>query len=809
MAKAFAAVSIMRCGLVAGTSVIALGLATPALAQSSQATADEQDGTQNEEIVVTAQFREQKLQDTPLAITAVTAQLLESRSQTNLADVANQAPSVVLRPQGASFGPSMTATIRGLGQGDFNPAYEPGVGLYIDDVYYPRLTGANFDLLDVERVEILRGPQGTLTGRNSEGGAIKFISRRPNGKDGGYVQATYGSRNRISMRASADFTLAPSLYVRVAGTFSDQQGYVSRIDYGCSHPGSGVASTRAGNDCLIGKDGSVGYQAVRAMLRYNPDDRVDILLSADYVNDSRTQAPEVLVYANLNNANTNAAVGVPYDSRFICGQFCNYATTGQPAATWAGPVAPGYPLVATLGENKSTYQGYGISANIDLKLSDDLKLTSITAYRNWKTRFNTDDDLSPANIGFGQNRLTHWFWSEELRLNARLGDIAEATVGGFYSDENTTYFTYQDIRYAPIPLQFIGNDPVKSKSKAAFGTVIVHPAPALTLTAGVRYTEESKSYTFVRLNPDGVTPNPFLGALNGVTGNYAGNKVDYRASLDYRFSPELLVYATVATGFKGGGIGPRPFNPAQAQPFNPEKVTSFEVGFKSDLLDRRLRFNVSAFYNKFKDAQLTLLSCPQFGGPGPCALPQNAGDADIKGFEAELFATPVHGLQIDGSLSLVDWNWKCVAIQVVRPLAVGETNICSSDPTIISRLNPQPPIKWQWSAGIQYAIPVGGNGDTLTPRFDAAYQGQLFGSTTVPTNAVIAGLDTLAGRTIANARLSYKNVEHDFDISLEVTNLFDKYYYQTNFDLTGAGAGLIKAQPGRPREWAISVKKRF
>ena len=126
----------------------------------------EENAEANREIVVTAQFREQKLQDTPLAITAIDAATLEARSQTNLADVVKQAPNVILLPATAAFGPSIAASIRGLGQNDFNPALEPGVGLYIDDVYYPRLTGANFDLLDVERVEVLRGPQGTLTGRN-------------------------------------------------------------------------------------------------------------------------------------------------------------------------------------------------------------------------------------------------------------------------------------------------------------------------------------------------------------------------------------------------------------------------------------------------------------------------------------------------------------------------------------------------------------------------------------------------------------------------------------------------------------------
>ncbi len=163
--------TMFRNALTVSVAMGALLAVSPAFAQD----ADEEDASaENSEIVVTAQFREQRLQDTPIAITAVDAALIEARSATNLADVTKAAPSVVLRPSSAAFGNSISASIRGLGQGDFNPALEPGVGLYIDDVYYPRLTGANFDLLDVERVEVLRGPQGTLTGRNSEGGAIKL-----------------------------------------------------------------------------------------------------------------------------------------------------------------------------------------------------------------------------------------------------------------------------------------------------------------------------------------------------------------------------------------------------------------------------------------------------------------------------------------------------------------------------------------------------------------------------------------------------------------------------------------------------------
>ena len=825
--------------LAAGsTAALALGLSAPASAQEApQAQAQgSADATENPngitEIVVTAQFREQKLQDTPIAITAISGAMLEQRSASALADIANSAPSVVLRPASAAFGNSITASIRGFGQIDFNPAYEPGVGLYIDDVYYPRLTGANFDLMDVERVEVLRGPQGTLTGRNSEGGAIKFISRKPTGDGGGYVSATYGIRNRINLRASADFTIAKDLFARISGTFADQGGFVDVVDYGCANPSSGVPSTTGGTKCTKYKLGDVGYTALRGIARYNPSDRVDVMISADYTKDSHNNGAEVLLYGNNANPNVQTVNGLPYDSRFICGRWCNYTSTGQEAGSFvAGLIPPlnGLPLAATTGQQSSDYEGWGVSGNVDLGLSDSLKLTSITAYRGWKSSYSIDNDLSPARVGFGNNELTHWFWSQELRLNAKLGEMADATIGGYYSDEKTTYYTLQDIRYVaagplPIfPLQFIGNDPVRTKSKAVFGTVIVRPTDAMTLTAGVRYTKDEKAYTFFRYNLDGTTINGFLdavGAANGAgydgpngtaltgrTAKFSGDRVDYRVSLDYRFSPEVLAYATVSTGYKAGGVGPRPFNAAQARGFGPEKLTSYEIGLKTDLFDRRVRLNLAGFFNDFKDAQLTLLSCPQFGGPGPCALPQNAGNAHVKGVEAELFARPIEGLQFDASASYIDWKWKCVNPAVVG----GVSGACSSDPAVVGLLskNPRGLIKTKWSIGVQYDAQMGKNG-MITPRFDIAYQSSLAGGDLAPAAGSPSALfGQVPAYTISNARLTWLNEQKDLSIALEVTNLFDKYYYLSKFDLTGAGAGAITGQPGRPREWAVTIKKKF
>ena len=755
------------------------------------------------EIVVTAQFREQRLQDTPLAITAVNSAMLEARSQTNIAEVAAQAPSVSLKPQGAAFGPSLAASIRGVGQYDFNPALEPGVGLYVDDVYYATLTGAIFDLLDLDRVEILRGPQGTLAGKNSIGGAVKLYSKRPTGDNSGMVSGTYGSRNRLDLRASFDVGLAQDLSMRVAGVAKKQEGYVKRLDFGCVNPpGSalnpavgGVVATTSNNDCLVARDGQVDYQAGRVQLRYNPGSRLDINIIADYTHDDRNAAAGVLKYAN-NPANLNIrgnATAVPYDSRFICGKFCNFASYYSPAGTWLGPVAPGYPLLETRGNGRTKFNGWGVSGQIDFDLTDGLQLQSITSYRQYKLHFSNDDDYSPLSIGNGFSALDYWGFTQEVRLNGKLlNDTLNWTLGAYYLDQRSTYATFQDLRYAPIPLQFQGNDPVNADTKAVFGAVSWELVSNLTFNGGLRYTEEHKDYTFSRLNRDG-TPNPFLGALNGVTGNYDGNRVDWRANLQYRFSDAVMVYAQASTGFKGGGINPRPFNPAQVQPFGAETLTAYEAGFKSDLFDRILRLNGAAYYSEYKDIQLTLLSCPQFGGPGPCALPQNAGNAHIKGAELEATIDPRNGLLIDGSVSYLDFKYTSI-----NPQAGGATAPAGVQ---IGMVPPYTP-KWKWAGGIQYRIDLGDSG-SLTPRFDASYQSHIF------SNAVNGSRNRIPAYTLANARLTWRNHADDFEVAFEVTNLFDKYYYLTSFDLTGAGSGFVAAQPGRPREWAVSIKKTF
>ena len=811
--KAFSG-PISRLRLCALGALGALGAWSNGLvvAQSQQVSAS---SSQLAEVVVTAQYREEKLQDTPIAISAFTSQTIEEQGAQVMSDILGSAPSVNFRPQSAAFGESVSASIRGFGQADFDPAFEPGVGMYVDDVYYPRLTGANFDLLDVERVEVLRGPQGTLYGKDSEGGAIRFVSRKPTGDAPAYISGTYGSKDLLSLVAGFDFTLADHLTGRLSGTYRTQEGYVNVYSYGCVNPGSGVPAGSGGLKCEQYSLGDAGYTGLRGLLRYNPSTNLDVLFSADYIHDEHNNGAEVLLYGNNPNPNTyapNGGTGIPLSAGFICGKWCNYTTLGNQAASWISPIPPlnGIPVAASSGTQLNTFDAYDFALNADIGITDAVKAKWITGYRNWTNTFSIDGDLSPAQTQFGNNTLTDWFWSQELRISMDFTSKLRATIGGFYSDEKTTYYTLQDIRYAPIPLQFLGNDPVKTTSKAAFGTLFYDLTDKLSLTGGARYSWDDKSYTYYRLSFDGKTPNPFLGALNGLEARFQGSRPDWHVSADYRFNPAVMTYVSWGTGYKAGGDSPRPFNPAQAIGFGPEKVNAYEIGVKTDLFDRTVRFNTAVFYNKLNDAQLVLLSCPQFGGPGPCALPQNAGDADVTGVEVEVFAKPTPNLQIDASASYMHWDWKCVDPAVV-PVPVPGATGCSSNSQVIDQLSDTPIgfMKEQGHLGAQYQIPLGGHG-SLTPRFDVTYLGPLAGANTAPAPGSASAIyGQIGGYTLLNARLTWRNAKGDLETTLEGLNLTNHYYFYSKFDLTGAGAGTITGSPGRPLQWGLTMKKSF
>lgn len=748
----------------------ATGVAGVAGAADSQV----RDELELQEVVVTAQFREQRLQDTPIAITALNAELLEQRNQTSLTAVAAQAPNVSLTETGGAFGPGIAPRIRGVGQGDYIAAMEPGVGIYIDDVYYPSLTGANFDLLDLDRVEILRGPQGTLAGRNSIGGAVKLFSQKPRGDGSGLVRGTWGSRNLLDLRAMADIALnEDSLFLRLSGVTRQQDGYVKRMDYGCVFPGQGVPNRTEHGDCLLGKEGGRDYTAGRAALRWLASDNLEVNLSADVMLDRSEVAANVLIATGP--VTPGILIGdIPFDGRYVPSDpYVSYASfyNERPDGT------------TVYFEPKTNTKVWGTNLTVDWTLSPSMVLKSITSYREFDSRWAEDNDASPAYLGLGAEHQSNESFSQELRLVGQLGSAFDYALGAFYFDQTTIGRTHQMLNYA-IPgmlFEFLGNDPTEASSEAVFANGTWHITDALNLNAGVRYTREKKSYTFSRLDPDG-NPAAIVGNLSGQTGRYKGSEWDYRVNLDYRWTDQLMTYGSVSTGFKGGGINPRPFNVAQVRPFGTETLTAYEIGAKADFFDRRLRMNAAGFLNKYKDIQVSLAACPD----SPCALPANAGNADIEGFELEAELRPVGGLSMDVSFSKLKFKYTWLDPDTGIPPG--------SKAPFITGL--------QYSAGLQYVMSLA-NGATLTPRFDFSWKGG-YETLAVPTST-----SRTPGYQLANARVSWRSPDDSWQLALLASNLFDKRYYHSVFDLTSRAGGSNYGHIAAPREYSVQIEKKF
>ncbi|BBC71982.1 conserved hypothetical protein [Altererythrobacter sp. B11] len=776
----------------ASVAAIAVSAVTPAIAQEQapvETSADDATSGVND-IVVTAQFRSQRLQDTPIAITAMDSAMMEARSYTTVTDLTNSAPNVVLKPTTSAFGPGAAIYVRGVGQADTNFAYEPGVGLYVDDVYHGTVFGSQLDLLDLERVEILRGPQGTLAGKNSIGGAVKLFTKKPSG-EGGFIEATTGSFDRLDFRGAADFSIVPDkVYVRVSGATRSKEGYLDRLDFGCVNPNNGVfpRSAAAGKDCVIGHEGGTKYTAGRIALRWIATDDIEVNLAASrLVDDSEPSATKLLAIS----VSPVLTPGVPDRSVFITGaeDYSNYATYTTPAFTDAGGTHD-----TVVWQPNTRLRTWEASGTVDWNLGPDLALKSITSYQSISGRYGTDFDTTPFGINTGNTTNRHHQFTQEVRLNGTsLSDLLEWTVGGFYY-KATSYIEGGSIIApgAAFSSVFYSDDTIPARSISGFAHATVHVTDRLNLTGGIRYTDDRKDYRFRRLNPFDPSETSYTAQrlIDGAEGNFRGKRWDYRANIDYRLTDDLMVYAQFSTGFRGGGVNPRPFVIEQVVPFQPESLDAYEVGFKSDLFGRAVRLNASAFINNYKDIIFSNTAPTVVNGvvlTPQNATPTNAGDARFKGFEAELTAKPIDHLSIDGSVSYLDF-------QLTRLGAEGATIAGVTIDSIAPFVT-----EWKVSAGAQYDFLIGRAG-TLTPRIDMAYQSSFF------TNADNNPASLVPAYTMLNGRVTWRSYDEDWTVSLAVTNLTDKFYYQNK---TRLPIGLVIGTPGAPREWSLTVRRAF
>jgi iron complex outermembrane recepter protein len=828
-----------------------------------------------EEIIVTATFRETNVQDTPIAITAVNAAMLEARSQTNLAQITAQTPNVSLRPAGSAFGNALVAYIRGIGQTDFNPSVEPGVGIYVDDVYYSTITGNVLDLLDLERVEVLRGPQGTLAGRNAIGGAIKLFTRKPDGTDDATVAITKGEFNRTDLKGAAGITLVEDkLYARIAGIARSMDGYVDRLDFACAknlpppgQPGGLPRYIQTASDttaCGIGTEGGQSYASGRVAFRWTPSDAFSVDFTGSIVNDDSESQPGVLIAAkdhsgsnfpwlspngpgfgpnpfvcvggepwpggcaannpqfvpgtqtsvpiyfdNNGNSLFDAGVDVPFDNRFATGgQYINYSTYINDGKSFPSNLYQG----GNPGQDIDVYKPYVIepvntldswdsTLNLNWQLSDNVSLLWVMSHREYKNEFAEDTDGSPLAAQQLLQVLDHEQDTYELRFNFTAG-LLDLTVGAFHLDQDTAEHARVDLPY--VGFDFIhGPDLVPATSQAIFADGVLHLGERVDLSLGVRYTEDEKSYQFRRRNPDltavqacttfwfweaGNPSNCGVNGLDLLKISYESDNTDYRVALNFDIGDSSMIYGSLSTGYKAGGNNARPFFPSQLNAFDPETIDSLEVGFKSTF-GGNVRFNAAIFQNDYQDIQLPATVClwAPLGQQSPCASQNNVGDADVMGAEAEIEWHIGDKLEIDASLSYLDFEYSRID--------PGATNVT------LSMVAPYTP-ESKASLGIQYEFSLSGGG-TFTPRLDATYTDSVYAS------AVNAPTNFIDGYEVYNARATWRSASEDWEVALEATNLADKYYYVTLFDLWDNGAGYIHGQPSRPREYAMTVKRSF
>lgn len=590
----------------AGALIMALGLVGQARAQTQNPTT----AVQVDEVVVTAQRRSENLQDVPVAVTALGAEQLRSQGVREARDLQNIAPGLSFRSGAAAS--SAVIFIRGVGTADFNANNVGAVGVYVDDIFVGANSAKLFNVFDSAGVEVLRGPQGTLYGRNTTGGAIKFASHLPDAVSAGEIGVSYGRFNDLRMDVGFGGPIIEDrLKVRVAGFHQSDDG--TTLNTATGH--------RVNNTDLW---------AGRAILDFTPND--DLLM-------------RLIVHGGENRGGARQFTHRGYNADGT--DLLGYADTdGSP---WRG---------AFNVEGREGIKVVGASLKVEYSRPWGV-LTSATAYEKVNHTTLEDTDASPNSI------LTSIYddhprqWSQELRFQSHPGEIWNWSAGAFYfHDDLTTDASFDLLRDLRDPTQPLnGFDPANSigllrypfsqttVSGAAFVQADYRPTPALKLTAGVRYTHDKIDFDYDSFFDE----QGFIVPLVSTDASRSFDDVSFRLAADYELAPHMLAYGSVSTGYNAGGFsGGAATDPAQLRPFDSEALTAYEAGLKLELFGRRLRVNTSAFYYDYKDLQVFVFD---LSGPVPVQRKTNAGAAALYGLESEITARLPGGLTVGGSLS--------------------------------------------------------------------------------------------------------------------------------------------------------------
>ena len=765
-----------------------------------------------EEIIVTAQKREQNIQDVGIAITAFSGEQMRQLGYTNAQQITALAPGVhIVQPNGEA---NYALAIRGAANSDFVANQESPVSLYVDEVYISQMSGAGFMLFDMERVEILRGPQGTLYGRNATGGLAHFVTNKPEQEFGGYGQVTVGEYDQVKFQGAVNGALTEGLSARLSVSTHHNSGYVeNRVD--------------PDNDLNNAND-----YAGRVQLLFEPSEDFSLLLNTRYsLQEIRTG-----FFENVSGSLDEVGNGVKEDNCALYTNFNGYCD--DDGDNFAGDYDK-------LGHND--LETWGVSGTLKWELGDTL-LTVVLDRQGVERDYIEDSDASPLpdfNFFLATDAEQ---WSSEIRLDGETEkvrwvagfyyldiDIADANgaeIPGLGADpsglggnpigiQNFVDFGFNEVSafvaaglFGAADGAYIGIDNPYRQQKdswSLFGQVEYELSEQFTVIGGFRWIDEQVDFHYdsnVVLFPnDGSVErngNPNILLPTGVfiellgypplertdyTGDYNEGLWSAKVELDWRPNDNLLAYASWNRGVKGGGFN-APLNPllVLAQPedvsssqdefdaqysFGEEELNAFEIGFKSTLMDGLARLNASAYYNDYKDFQaFTIVSL--------ATNVVSAPDAESIGFETELFLTPAEGLDVAFGLSYNDIN---------VTLADGSKTTSIQSP------------KWNVNGLVRYEWPAF-NGGSMTIQGDIHYRSKHYHSVT-RADAV-----TQDGYHIANARLSYTSADGKWEAAVFAENITDENYVVQSFDIA-AVLGWIEEYYGRPRWVGGSVSYHF
>ena len=772
-----------------GAEVPTEGTAPPASVETQDTAAQGSD----QDIVVTARRRNEVLQDVPIAVTAYSGEELDRQGALDITDVSDTTPNVNLETSRGT-NTTLTAFIRGVGQQDPVAGFEQGVGIYLDDVYLNRPQGALLDIYDVERIEVLRGPQGTLYGRNTIGGAVKYVTRRLADVPEGSVRVNLGTYKQLDVVVSASTPLAEGFKIGAAVARLSRDGFGKNLTTG---------------DENYNKDIIAG----RGTIELEPSENVFFRLSGDYTYDSsNTRGGHRLIPGLQSGAPVLDDV---FDSR-------------------GGLVDP-----------RQRVKGGGLALHGEIGLNDWLKLRSITSYRKDKTHTPIDFDALPAVDVDVPAIYKNKQFSQEVQAVIESGPLA-GVIGAYYLDANA--FNVFDVRlYTTLPAVLPGftaatRGDVDTKTWAVFGDFTYDVTEQLSLSAGLRYTSDKRHAEVLRqsyilggspeLGGAGVFDQPGT-PFGAPTSNFEGRRKDTawtpRFSVSFKPNRDHNIYASYSRGFKGGGFDPRGQStqaPTQApadvfdfMAFDPETVDSYEIGWKGAALDRRLKWAIAGFQANYKDVQVPGSAGCVVGGVATfCGITTNAGKARFRGFElettaalAENLGTEGDRLNFAGSLGYLDAKYlEFIAnIPGVGPVDVADQRGIQNTP------------KWTMSGSLEYDVPMAGG--RLNANTTLSYRGK-----SQQFELSIPGLDQ-EGFALWDANLVWRAPGNRFTVGLHAKNLTDKEYVVSGYSflaqnpLTGdiylnasgnptptlGREGVLTAFYGNPRQIFLSFGARF